>query len=96
MEGAEGSASMLQYLKHELESEAPTMWSVDNYDGPGSWEELSSQFRDTYKNDGETGAGQSHKMMFAVHQWEGATDDIIQQWDNNACEKAKHQEWRRI
>lgn len=85
-----------QYLEYKTDTEEPTTWSIDDYDGESSWDEIRRQPEDVYRNDHELSINQYHKLMNALYQAEGVTDELIEEGKSITKPRKVKQEWHHI
>ena len=87
---------ILQYLTWGTMGNKPTIWSLDNRDGWESWLECKQRPREEYKGDRKATANRYHKMLHALYQLEGATDNLTTNQGTTDCEEQAEGEWQHI
>ena len=77
-------------------TEGPTVWTIDNYDGEDIWREMCKKPKKEYRGDRELSANQYHKLANALHQWEGAIDELIKKYHTSTNDETTKQQWQTI
>ena len=87
---------MQQYLEQRTNTAEPTTWSIDDYDGEVSWEEIKQQPSIDYRHDSEVSRNQYHKLMHALYQFEGETDELIKRQETRGCVEGDKRKWQKV
>ena len=85
-----------QYIEQRTNTTKPTAWSIDDYDGELSWEEIKQQPNDEYREYHKADVNQYHKLMHRLYQLESDIDDLIKRQETNGWDEEGGKEWQRI
>ena len=85
-----------QYLEQRMNTEEPTTWSIDDYDGKVSWQELKQQPSIDHEHDVDMNPNQYHKLMHALYQLESITDELVEKQELSGCNDGNKKEWLNI
>ena len=79
-----------------MNTDDPTTWSIDGYDGEVSWQEVRQQPSIDYEHYIDMSQNQYHKLMHALYQLEGITDELIKKQELSGCSDESRKEWLNI
>ena len=87
---------MWQYLERRTNTKDPTTWSIDDYDGKESWQELGEQPNVEYTYDREMSSNQYDRLTHTLYQLENVTDYLINKQESRELDENSRMEWQAI